>query len=67
MSPCDASRTLESAQVTIGERTEAVTACKTVGSVGGRAHARTWWSGRARYVPELRSQDGTVPVETDDD
>ncbi len=30
--------------------------CKTVGSVGGRAHARTSWSGRARHVPERRSQ-----------
>jgi hypothetical protein len=29
--------------------------CKTVGSVGGRAHARTSWSGRARHVPERRS------------
>ena len=30
MSPCDASRTPESAQVTIGERAEAVPACQTV-------------------------------------
>ena len=39
MSPCDASRTPESAQVTIGERTEAVPACKAVGVVGGRVAA----------------------------
>ena len=32
--------------------------CKPSALSAGEPHARTWWSGRARCVPEQRSQGG---------